>query len=190
MDGVLPAVVRPAWSAPAREPLRSASLVRRDLLPPALRFGWIALGAFWALLLGVAAAGLVFAAVRPPQWWLLGFNLAAGFELWILHWAMRRSLVEPEPAAPSDSEVLRREHESFRRLKLNAWFWLAAAVMLIFSLPPLLLIWYGDGALTWAIVIGAGGGTLTGIGGGVFGTLASIRRARINRLYVESSAPD
>ncbi len=180
----------PAWRVPAREPVRSASLVRRDLLPPALRFGWIALGAFWALLLGVTAAGLVFGAVQTPQWWLLVFNLAAGFELWILHWAMRRSLVEPEPAAPVESEALRREREAFRRFKLNAWFLLAAVAMLIFSLPPLLLTWYGNDALGWAIAIGAGGGTLAGIGGGVFGTWATIRRARINQLYLESSAPD
>lgn len=180
----------PAWRTPARDAVRSASLVRRDLLPPALRFGWIALGAFWALLLGVTAAGFVFAPARPTQWWLLAFNLAAGFELWILHWAMRRSLVEPEPAAPGDSEALRRERESFRRFKLNAWFLLAAVAMLIFSLPPLLLAWYGNDALGWAIAIGAGGGTLAGIGGGVFGTWATVRRARINQLYLESSPPE
>jgi hypothetical protein len=42
----------------------------------------------------------------------------------------------------------------------------------------------------WAIAVGAGGGALTGIGGGVFGTIASIKRAKINRLCLESSAQE
>jgi len=62
--------------------------------------------------------------------------------------------------------------------------------MLIFSLPPLLLIWHGNQALMWAIAIGAGGGSLSGIGGGVFGTMASIKRARINRLCAEAATPE
>ncbi len=103
---------------------------------------------------------------------------------------MRRSLIEPEPVSPADSDAIRDERERFHRFKLFGWLWLAFAVMLIFSLPPLLLIWFGDGALIWAIAIGAGGGTLVGIGGGVFGTVASLKRAKINRLNLEAGAPE
>ena len=121
---------------------------------------------------------------------ILRAAVAAGTELAILFWAMRRSLVEPEAVSANETEELRAERESFRRLKLHGWFWLATVAMLIFSLPPLLLIWFGNAALMPAIWIGAGGGTLAGIGGGVFGTVASMRRARINRLCFESAPPN
>ncbi len=180
----------PGWRAPERGEVRSASLLRRDRLQPGLRLAWFALVILWALLLVAAVAGLALGASQPPQWWLLGFSLLAGLELAVLHWAMRRSLIEPETAAPGESDVLRPERESFFRYKLYGWFALAFFAMLIFSLPPLILIWFGNDALWWAISIGGGGGALTGIGGGVFGSIASIKRARINRLVVEAPARD
>ncbi len=180
----------PGWRPLQRDNQRSASLVRRDVLPIPLRIGWIMITVLWSLLLCVAILGLVLEVSRPVMWWLLVFNLAAGFELWILHWGMHRSLIEPEAASPGESASLRDEREAFHRFKLYGWFWLATLAMLIFSLPPLLLIWYGNQALTGAIAIGAGGGMLAGIGGGVFGTIASIRRARINRLSLETSSPE
>ena len=181
---------KPEWGPLERGPQRSASLVRRDRLPPELVAGWVAVVVLWLFLLCGALLGLAVFAREPAPWWLLFFNFAAGAELWVLNWAMRRSLIEPEPVSAGDSEALVAEREGFRRFKLYGWLWLALAAMLIFSLPPLLLIWYGDAALTWAIVVGAGGGALAGIGGGVFGTLASLRRAKINRLCLEAGARD
>ena len=180
----------PGWRPLERDNRRSASLVRRDLLPIPLRIGWIMLTALWGLLLCLALFGLALEVSQPVMWWLLLFNLAAGFELGILFWAMRRSLIEPEAASADESSPLKAEREALHRLKLYGWLGLAVITMLIFSLPPLILIWYGNRALMWAITIGAGGGTLAGIGGGVFGTLASIRRARINRLCLETSSPE
>lgn len=177
----------PGWGPVVRGARRSASLVRRDVLPARLRFGWIVLTALWGVLLCLSLLGLGLAVVQPAQWWLLAFNLTAGFELWLLHWAMGRSLIEPEPLAADESDELREARARFHGFKLLGWLTLAALMVLIFSLPPLLLIWYGNAALAWAIAIGAGGGTLAGIGGGVFGTLASVRRAEINRLCSEVS---
>lgn len=183
-------VRNPEWGPVERGALRSASLVRRDRLPPELLAGWVAVVVLWLFLLCGALLGLTLFARGPVQWWLLGFNLAAGAELWLLHWAMRRSLIEPEPVSSDDSDALLAARASLRRFKLYGWLWLALAVMLIFSLPPLLLIWYGNDALTWAIVVGAGGGTLVGIGGGMFGTIASLQRAKINRLYLDADSRD
>lgn len=180
----------PGWRPFARNSVRSASLVRRDVLPPDLRIAWIATLVLWGLLLCTSVLGLILAISELAQWWLLFFHVAAGAELWLLHWAMRRSLIEPEPTSPHENDLIRTERESFHRLKLNAWLILAAIVMLIFSVPPLLLIWYGNDALMWAIAIGAGGGTLAGIGGGIFGTIASIKRARINRLCIDASTQE
>ncbi len=180
----------PEWGPLKRGTVRSASLAARDHLPPELRVGWIAVSALWLLLSAVTVAGLFMAAGQSGLWWLLAFNAMAGAELWLLNWAMRRSLIEAEPVSPADDEVIRAERESFRRFKLYGWLAVAALVMLIFTLPPLLLIWYGADALTWAIIIGAGGGTLVGIGGGVFGTIASLKRAKINRLALEAAPRD
>lgn len=177
----------PGWAAVVRGARRSASLVRRDVLPAGLRVGWIVITALWGLLLCVSLVGLSLAVAQPVQWWLLAFNLAAGFELWLLHWAMRRSLIEPEPLATDESDELREARARLHGFKLLGWLALAALMVFIFSLPPLLLIWYGNDALNWAIIIGAGGGTLAGIGGGVFGTMASIKRAQINGLCIEGS---
>lgn len=178
----------PGWGAVARGARRSASLVRRDVLPAGLRLGWIVLAVLWGVLFCVSLSGLFLAVARPAHWWLLGFNLAAGAELWLMHWAMHRSLIEPEPLANGESDELRAARARLHGLKLFGWLALAALTVFIFSLPPLLLIWYGNDALNWAIAIGAGGGTLAGIGGGVFGTIASIRRAQINRLCLGSEA--
>lgn len=180
----------PGWRPLAHNTVRSASLVRRDVLPRDLRVAWIAIVVLWGLLLCTSVLGLVLAVSELARWWLLSFHVAAGAELWLLHWAMRRSLIEPEPTEPLENDLIRAERDSFHRLKLNAWFILAAVVMLIFSIPPLLLIWYGNEALMWAIAIGAGGGTLAGIGGGIFGTIASVKRAKINRLYLDASAQE
>ncbi len=178
------------WGQPEPGALRSASLVRRDELPRGLRTAWIGLTLVWILLLVASIYGLASDTSGAAHWWLPGFNLVAGGELWLLHWAMRRSLIEPEPVSLNESPQLRAERERFRRFKLGGWFALAAIVMLIFSLPPVLLIWLGGDVLTLVIIIGAGGGSLAGIGGGVFGTMASIKRAKINRLYAEASVDD
>ena len=85
---------------------------------------------------------------------------------------------------------MRDARAGFRNLKLYGWFALATASMLIFTLPALVLVWLGNQALVAAIVIGAGGGTLIGVGGGVFGTIASLRRAEINRLGLDAAAGD
>ena len=176
----------PGWGPTSRSPVRSARLERRDVLPKQLRFGWFALAALWVLLLAVAVLGLVLTASEPPHWWLLGFSLMAGGELWLMHWATRRSLIEPEPVPQNETTEIREARASLRNLKMVGWLAAAAVTMLIFAIPPALLIWMGNDALTVAIVIGAGGGVAAGIGGAVFGVLADLRRAKINRLCLES----
>lgn len=157
------------------------------MLPKQLRLGWFTLTAIWVLLLAVAVLGLVLAASEPPHWWLLGFSLMAGGELWLMHWATRRSLIEPEPVPQNETAEIRQARESLRNLKMVGWLTAAALTMLVFSIPPALLIWMGNDSLNFAIMVGAGGGVAAGIGGGVLGVLADLRRAKINRLCLESS---
>lgn len=51
----------PGWQPLQRDSVRSANLVRRDVLPPAQQVGWILLGALCGLLLCVCVMGLALA---------------------------------------------------------------------------------------------------------------------------------
>lgn len=175
----------PGWAGVPRTPVRTATLVRRDVLPERLQRAWMLLAAIWAVLLVSGAAGLLLDAPGASMWWLLAFPALGGAQLAFFHWGSKRSLVEPEPSATRETTEIRAARESLRSLKLYGWLGLAAVCVVAFSAPTLILIWLGESYLTAAIVAGAGGGALAGIGGGVFGTMADLRRAKLNRLCVE-----
>jgi hypothetical protein len=175
----------PGWRGVPRTATRSASLVRRDVLPPRLKRAWIYLTALWALLVTASIAGLAAGAPGAGQWWLITFPVVAGAEVALFYWCAKRSLIEPEPHPANETPEIRAARESLRGLKLYAWLWAAAACVLVFSAPALMLIWWGPSALVPAIAAGAGGGAVVGIGGGVVGTIADLRRARLNRLCID-----
>ena len=177
----------PGWGPVPRSSIRTARLVRRDELPAAISRIWISVAAIWVIIAGLTVIGLALPNPGSHYWWVISFTLAAGLELWFLHWAMRRSLIEAEAMSANETLEIRQAREDLRNLKLYGWTFAGAAVMLVFSIPALLIVWFGDHALTAAIIVGAGGGSLVGVGGGVFGTLADLRRARINRLCLEQS---
>jgi hypothetical protein len=175
----------PGWAGVPRATVRTATLVRRDVLPARLQQAWKMLAAIWTLLLLFGAAGIFLDAPGASLWWVLVFPIMGGAQLAFLHWGSKRSLVEPEPSAARDTAEIRAARESLRSLKLYGWLGLAAVCAVAFSAPALILIWLGESQLTAAIVAGAGGGALVGIGGGVFGTMADLRRAKLNRLCIE-----
>ena len=148
---------------------------------------WWLLASLWLVLLIAAVAGILLDAPGAELWWLLIFPLVSGGQMALFYWAQGRSLIEPEPSTERETSEVRLAREGLRNLKLYAWLGLAAVCVALFSLPALTLIWFGQPAMTVAIVIGAGGGALGGIGGGVFGTMADLRRAKLNRLCLEES---
>jgi hypothetical protein len=177
----------PGWRGIPRTPVRTATLKRRDVWPPELERAWILLTIGWLLLLLGAAAGLVFESPGAHLWWVMGFPLIGGAELALFYRCGKGSLAEPEPSAPAETPEIRSARDGLRRLKLWGWFGAAVVMTLVFSVPALILIWWDQSALTAAIIVGAGGGALGGIGGGVFGTMADLRRAKLNRLCLEAS---
>ena len=177
----------PGWAGVPRAAVRTATLVRRDVLPAGLQRAWLLLAALWAALLLAAVAGLVLDAPGARLWWLLMFPAMGGAQIVFFHWGSKRSLIEPEPTAASETTEIRAARESLRSLKLYGWLGLAGVCVLVFSAPALILIWFGEAQLTAAIIAGAGGGALGGIGGGVFGTMADLRRAKLNRLCMEGA---
>jgi hypothetical protein len=177
----------PGWAGVPRTTVRTATLVRRDVLPERLQRAWMLLAGIWVVLLVAGAAGLLVAAPGASMWWLLAFPVMGGAQLAFFHWGSKRSLVEPEPSATRETTEIRAARESLRSLKLYGWLGLAGVCVVVFSAPALILIWFGESALTAAIAVGAGGGALAGIGGGVFGTIADLRRAKLNRLCIEGA---
>lgn len=175
----------PGWRGVPRTATRSASLVRRDVVPPGLERAWRALTVIWALLLAAAVVGLASDAPGAALWWLIVFPIAGGAEIALFYWCARRSLIEAEPHPAIETQEIREARESLRRLKLYVWFGAAAAAGVVFSAPALILIWWGPSTLMPAIIAGAGGGAVVGIGGGVAGTYTDLKRARLNRLCME-----
>ncbi len=177
----------PGWRGAQQTQVRTATLTRRDELPAGLQRAWLLLALLWSVLLIAAVAGILLDAPGAELWWLLIFPLVSGGQMALFYWAQGRSLIEPEPSTERETSELRLAREGLRNLKLYAWLGLAAVCVVLFSLPALTLIWFGQPAMTVAIVIGAGGGALGGIGGGVFGTMVDLRRAKLNRLCLEES---
>jgi hypothetical protein len=177
----------PGWRGIPRTPVRTATLKRRDVWPPELERAWILLTIGWLLLLFGAAAGLLFEAPGADMWWVIAFPILGGAELALFYRCGQGSLAEPEPSVAAETPEIRSARDGLRKLKLYGWFGAAVVMTLVFSVPALILIWWDQSALTAAIIVGAGGGALGGIGGGVFGTMADLRRARLNRLCLEAS---
>ncbi len=177
----------PGWRGVPRTPVRAATPTRRDVLPARLQRAWLLVALMWLVLLVAAVAGVFLDAPGAQMWWVLAFPVVSGAQLALFYWAQGRSLTEPEPSAAHETVEIRSAREDLRNLKLYAWTGVAAVCVLIFSLPTLILIWFGQPAMTVAIALGAGGGALAGVGGGVFGTIADLRRAKLNRLCLEKS---
>lgn len=181
----------PEFDAPAADVTRAASL-RPRVLAPALaarltRYRVVA-WALWTLVLGLSVLGL---ALRDgwADAWLLSFALAGAGWLLFEPTIQRAFLDEPEPLPPAPSQRLLDAYAQFRVFKVSGWFALCASAAVCFVMPTLLLCWYGNAALTWAIVIGAGGGCAIGMAGGVVGWLADRRRSEIAKLRLLSVSP-
>jgi len=166
-----------------RGAVRSATLQRRDVEPPALRRARLLAWAAWAALFGATIVAFV---VRRPGWfyaWMLTFPLFGGG--WVAsgaHFA-RMTALEPEPIDASGSPELAAGYAEFRRYKLWGWFVISMLAMLCFSVPPLLIALDPDRFLYPAVWIGGGGGALVGVAGAAYGMRADLYRARLNRLY-------
>jgi hypothetical protein len=160
---------------------RAASLTRRDVAPIAFR---CALAGAWAVWIALfAALVMLLGSGATPKWQLLIFAGAGAVFLAMGHYAAKASLLEPEPLDTDGSAELREAYAGLRRVKLWGWYGISVLAMLVFLAPPLLIAWDEARYLTPAVWIGAGGGGLVGVLGGVFGTIADLKRVAINRRF-------
>lgn len=166
---------------PMAATMRAAALVRRDLVPSRLRALLVAAWILWSALTLTTVA--ILQRSEAPQWWLLFFTLMGAAQLLLGGRFARSSALEPEPLDSAGSRDLQAAYAGLRRLKQWGGSGGMAIGMLLFTLAPLLIAWDQERNLTIAIWIGAGGGSLLGLGGAVVGVMADLQRTRINRLY-------
>lgn len=154
---------------PSSSPLRSASLVNREQVNPVPPSAWLV---HVAVLAGTAPA--------------LGDNVLAwgiwsGGLLWLglAPVAASKLVQEPEPLAPVPSPELEAAYAALRSFKAWGFFWASLLALALFAACGGVIAAGVPLAAAW---IGGVGGTLVGIGGGVFGTVADVRRARVANL--------
>ena len=166
---------------------RSASLVRRDIQAHIPTWAWLLAGAVWLLALVVIIELFVTQPHGVQLAWMVVFPLVGGAWLfWGRYWAARSAL-EPEPMDAGDSPELTRAYAGFRRAKMWAWYAMSVMVMIVMTLPAVMVASKGAELREAAMWVGAGGGCLAGVLGGVVGTWADLRRAKLSRLYQQIS---
>ncbi len=156
----------------SREPLR----VSRGALT-VLRWGSA------ALLVGfIAWLAMRRETLSPAQYYtsvamLAAFAITAAVSGLLTPWLIQRVAFEPQPLPPRPAPELQQAWASLLRLKRQG------LAVLIFSGPLLTAVLFvlastpaPPTALIW---VGAGGGSLLGIAGGIFGTLIGTRQAAL-----------
>lgn len=155
-------------------PTRTASLKVREVESPIPTFAWTFLVLY--VLAGATAIG-----VLSPEMTILPWVMWSGALLWLglTPWACKAMIQEPEPMDSGASEELAKAYEQGRNFRAWAFFVAGLAAITLFQGVAVLLVL---GKQKLAIWIGAGGGTLVGLGGGIVGTLADARRAKVANL--------
>lgn len=167
----------------AEKTARSASLVRRDMQAPIPTWAWLLAGATWLLSLVLIIELLVTQPHGRLVAWTIVFPFMGGaWLLWGRYWTAKSAL-EPEPMDAGDSPELSEAYADFRRAKMWAWYVMSVMVMVVMTLPAVMVALRGTELLKAAIWVGAGGGSLAGVLGGVVGVWADLRRAKLTRLY-------
>lgn len=170
----------PIWLAknpglqPSADGTRVASLKSREVQSPIPITAWYGLVVY--VLAGAMVLGLSSASFQWGPWLIWSGSL-----LWLslTPWAAKAMLREPEPLDASGSEELQAAYEKARNRRAWGFYGLGFFVISLFQGAA---IAWALGKVNWAIWIGAGGGSLGGVAGGVFGTMADLERARVAEL--------
>lgn len=153
--------------------VRSASLKPRDIQGPIPKAAWV------ALVLYVMGGGIAIAYHAHSN--VLPWGIWSGALLWLglTPWCCKAMLNEPEPLDSQGSPELEAAYRDSRNFRAWGFFAAGVAAVTLFQLAALMI---ALGLTHQAAWVGGIGGTLVGIGGGVFGTMADLRRAKVANL--------
>lgn len=157
--------------------VRAASLVSRQRQLPIPRVAWL-------VPLAIMAVSALVLELHHASWqsWLIW----SGGLVWVgaAPRAIQLTLAEPEPMDTEGSQQLATAYEELRSFKAWGFFTMGLLAVAVLSVTSVLLALDWQRAALWA---GAGGGSVVGILGGVTGTWADIRRARVANLRYQLS---
>lgn len=176
-----PAAFSSVMNGPQAPQRRGASLRPRQPVVPLIAIA-VALSIGLLLALTTAAIAIIRDRHEMPVWWLLLFSLMGILFMSAFGFTARKRYFQPEPMDPDCSPELAQEYASLRRFMGWGFYWLGFSGMLMFALPPLMLAWEPNVFVVPAVMIGAIGGSLVGLAGGVVGTIGGVKRMRINTL--------
>jgi hypothetical protein len=171
--------------------LRSASLANRAREMPIRRWEWVlGISLSFACIVGIAMRGLYpFAnpeAIEPGQvsfyQWALGLSTYAvciASQWFFVPYSLKLSYLEPEPLDSTGSSELQEMYRQHRRQKIRLLYWMTGVLLPAFLGTMLAwMVWWPE-HFQIVGVVGAVGGSVLGIAGGIIGTLMSAQRMRI-----------
>ncbi len=154
-------------------PVRSASLKPREIQSPIPQVAWV------GLVLYVLAGGIAIAYHAHTN--ILPWGIWSGALLWLglTPWCCRAMLNEPEPLDSKGSPELEAAYRDSRNFRAWGFFGAGLAAITLFQGAALMIALGLGQQAAW---VGGIGGTLVGVAGGVLGTMADLRRAKVANL--------
>jgi len=161
------------------EPVRSASLTRRDTTSPISRGAWVIGWTVFGLCVGATVWAI---AMGAPAMLMLGLTFWLGMGVF----GSRGSLTEAEPMDMAGSPELAEAWARLRGFKAWGFYGIGLVGTIGFAVVAVVTVFVPDVAGMSGAIFGTAGG----VAGGVFGTIASIRRARVNSLLQQLGADE
>lgn len=162
----------PGWRGTqgADKPVRAASLTPRHLHDPVPTAVWVMC---WLIFAGCVGVTLWSVIQTGNPIVLVSLIFWPGFA-----WGARVTLTEGEPRDAAGSPELAAAWDDYRRFRAYGFLGCGLSGGLLFSATAVLMVMAPESAG----LVGGIGGASVGLLGGIFGTVASVRRARVNAL--------
>ncbi|MFN6129488.1 MAG: hypothetical protein ACK57G_01525 [Planctomycetota bacterium] len=180
-----------AQTEPLGPTVRSASLANRAREMPIRSWEWaLGISLSLACIVWIAMRGLYpFAnpeAIEPGQvsfyQWALSLSTYAvciASQWFFVPYSVKLSYLEPEPMDSSGSGELQEMYRQHRRQKIRLLYWMTGVLLPAFlGTMVAWMVWWPE-HFQFVGVVGAIGGSVLGIAGGIIGTLMGAQRMRI-----------
>jgi hypothetical protein len=107
------------------------------------------------------------------------YTICVGSQWFFVPYSLKLSHLEPEPLDSTGSRELQEMYRQHRRQKIRLLFWMTAVLVPVFlGAMVAWMVWWPE-YFQWVGIVGAIGGSLLGIAGGIMGMLMSAQRMRI-----------